>query len=150
MPLHHFVSLAAALGLIAAVSANDSDQKTTGNVTDTPAGTMAPSREITPATTPPRTAALAAKDAKKLVGKNVVNSSGQTIGKVKDIVVDERGAPTHAVISYEGGPSGMKTAAIPMETLASGMKGDSLVLEKSQLESAQQSQANKSPSTDKS
>jgi sporulation protein YlmC with PRC-barrel domain len=71
----------------------------------------------------------------KLIGKNVETSTGDTIGEVKDVVIDDKAKITHFIVSH-GRLGSTKLTAIPYETLKQSMRGDKIVLEKTRLENA--------------
>lgn len=83
--------------------------------------------------------------ASKLIGMNVENESGDTIGEVKDVILNREGQATEAVVSYGGTLGvGATTVAIPWQTLQSAMHGRNIVMSKSQLESAPRYQEGRS------
>jgi sporulation protein YlmC with PRC-barrel domain len=73
-----------------------------------------------------------AADARKLVGKTVQTASGETLGKVSDVLVDEGQGGQYVLIAY----GDKRFAAVPLERARSLMKKDVLVLDRDQLEKA--------------
>jgi sporulation protein YlmC with PRC-barrel domain len=73
-----------------------------------------------------------AADARKLVGKTVQTASGETLGKVSDVLVDEGQGGQYVLIAY----GDKRFAAVPLERARSMMKKDVLVLDRDQLEKA--------------
>lgn len=104
-----YLALLSALALSIPVSANaagETDKRTTANP---PANAMAKNTAST--------AGLHQMRASELIGKNVVNSKGDGLGEIKDLVVDTTsGKVQYAVISF-GGFLGMgdKLFAYPLE-----------------------------------
>jgi sporulation protein YlmC with PRC-barrel domain len=74
----------------------------------------------------------AATDARKLVGKTVQTASGEKLGKVSDVLVDETQGGQYVLISY----GNKRFAAVPLARARSMMQKDVLVLERDQLEKA--------------
>jgi sporulation protein YlmC with PRC-barrel domain len=75
--------------------------------------------------------------ATSVIGKNVDTPAGDNIGEIKDIVLDDSGKATHAIISY-GGAAGInaRQVAVPWKTVTSMVRKDRIVMNRSQLESA--------------
>lgn len=73
--------------------------------------------------------------ASKLIGKNVETSTGDTIGEVKDLVIDQQGKITHVIISH-GRLGSTKLTAVPHETVKQMKRGDKIVFERTRLENA--------------
>ena len=73
----------------------------------------------------------------KLEDKDIHSADNKKIGEVEDFVVDESGQITYAVVSH-GGTLGMneKHTLVPWDQLSSGMQGERIVLDRTQLESA--------------
>jgi sporulation protein YlmC with PRC-barrel domain len=71
----------------------------------------------------------------KLIGKNVETSAGDTIGEVKDVVIDEQGKATHVIVSH-GRLGSTKLTAVPFDTVKQMMRADKLVMDKTRLENA--------------
>jgi len=71
----------------------------------------------------------------KLIGKNVETSTGDTIGEVKDLVIDDMGKVTHLIVSH-GRLGSTKLAAVPYDAAKQMMRGDKLVMDKTRLENA--------------
>jgi len=78
--------------------------------------------------------------ANDVVGTNVMNPAGETIGKVSELVIDPKeGRITEAVVSFGGFLGvGQKSIAIPWNelTLAPASKTFTLAMEKEELENA--------------
>lgn len=68
---------------------------------------------------------------------SVQSAAGESLGTVKDIIVDQQGKLTHVIVSY-GGTLGLgnKLAAVPWEQASHMMSGSHLVLQKEKLQSA--------------
>ena len=73
--------------------------------------------------------------ASKLIGKNVETSTGDTIGEVKDLVIDQQGKITHVIISH-GRLGSTKLTAVPHETVKQMKRGDKIVFDRTRLENA--------------
>ncbi|MGQ0834763.1 MAG: PRC-barrel domain-containing protein [Gammaproteobacteria bacterium] len=73
--------------------------------------------------------------ASKLIGKNVETSTGDTIGEVKDLVIDQQGKITHVIISH-GRLGSTRLTAVPHETVKQMKRGDKIVFERTRLENA--------------
>lgn len=73
----------------------------------------------------------------KIIGMSVQSAAGESLGTVKDIIVDQQGKLTHVIVSY-GGTLGLgnKLAAVPWEQASHMMSGSHLVLQKEKLQSA--------------
>jgi sporulation protein YlmC with PRC-barrel domain len=73
-----------------------------------------------------------ASDARELVGKTVQTDSGEVLGKVNDVTVDETQGKSYAIISY----GKQRFTAVPLDHVRSMVKKDSIVLDRAQLEGA--------------
>lgn len=71
----------------------------------------------------------------KLIGKNVETSAGDTIGEVKDVVIDDQAKVTHFIVSH-GRLGSTKLAAVPYDTVKQSMREGKIVFEKTRLENA--------------
>lgn len=70
----------------------------------------------------------------KLVGIDVQTSTGDSVGKVEDLVLDASGRITHAIVSHGGTLGvGAKLTAVPWQVVASRLSGDKLILEQEQI-----------------
>src|SRR5688572_13882814 len=57
----------------------------------------------------------------KLIGKNIETSSGETIGEVKDVVIDDQAKISHFIVSH-GRLGSTKLTAIPYQTVKQSMR----------------------------
>jgi sporulation protein YlmC with PRC-barrel domain len=75
--------------------------------------------------------------ASKLVGMKVQTASGDSLGQIKNVVIDKSGQTSYAVIAY-GATSGAagKQTAVPWAAVSPMIQGDKLVMDQSQLEQA--------------
>lgn len=82
-------------------------------------------------------AVLDKRRASTIIGKNVSGQDGATIGEVKDLILDEQGKVTHAVISH-GGTAGInaRQVAIPWDSVVGMVRNDRIVIDRAQLQSA--------------
>lgn len=73
----------------------------------------------------------------KIVGQEVQTPTGDSLGKVEELVLDRTGQVTHAIISY-GGTFGMgeKFTAVPWQVFSSKLAGDKVVLEEQLVKQA--------------
>jgi sporulation protein YlmC with PRC-barrel domain len=73
----------------------------------------------------------------KMVGTKVQMSTGESLGEVKEVLLDKQGNASYAVISHGAimGVGGKRTA-IPWATVKSAMHDDKLIMDRSQLEQA--------------
>jgi sporulation protein YlmC with PRC-barrel domain len=77
------------------------------------------------------------KHGAKLVGTKVQMSTGESLGEVKEVLLDTQGNPSYAVISHGGAMGvGAKRTAVPWATVKSAMQNDKLIMDRSQLEQA--------------
>jgi hypothetical protein len=101
------------------------------------------------ATSGARVAEASAKAGKpdlNMVGMKVQMSSGESLGEVKEVLVDGQGDATYVVISHGAVMGvGAKRTAIPWATVKSSMQDDKLILDRSQLQQAPILSGNKTP-----
>lgn len=72
-----------------------------------------------------------------IIGMNVQTQAGESLGTVKDIVLDDQGKLTHVIVSHGGTLGfGNKLTAVPWDHARSMMSGRNLVLQKERLQSA--------------
>jgi len=73
----------------------------------------------------------------KMVGTKVQTSTGESLGEVKEVLLDKQGAASYAVISH-GATMGLggKRTAVPWANVKSAMQNDQLIMDRSQLEQA--------------
>jgi hypothetical protein len=129
----HSLSVLAALGLASTVFAQaqtppDPSTKTESSATSSPS-------EATAATT--RVASSGDKHAPAIVGTQVELASGEKLGEVKEVLRDQKGEATYALVSYGGIMGfGTKLTALPWATVKSHMQDDRIVMARSHLKSA--------------
>jgi sporulation protein YlmC with PRC-barrel domain len=83
------------------------------------------------------TAGTSAQLTSKFTGMKVQTPAGESIGVVKNVLFDSNGGASYAVISYGGKMgSSIKHTAVPWATVGSMVKGDKLMMDRSQLEKA--------------
>src|SRR5262245_19279246 len=96
-----------------------------------PAAASSPHQKGTIAKAP---AASAAADAPKLVGLQVQSPGGEALGSVIDVTMDASKQPEYAVLS-----TGNDTmTAVPYAAVASMVKGDKVVMDRSKLQNSPQ------------
>jgi hypothetical protein len=91
-----------------------------------------------------------AAEAPKLVGTQVVTSSGEEIGAVTDVMADSAtGAPTYVVIAGVPASAGTASTAIPYGTATGMVRDGKLIIEQEKLAGAPKvdSQALKDPAS---
>lgn len=71
----------------------------------------------------------------RLIGRNVETSTGDTIGEVKEIVIDDSGRITHVIVSH-GRLGSTRLAPVPYQAARQMMRGDKLVIDRTRLENA--------------
>jgi sporulation protein YlmC with PRC-barrel domain len=71
----------------------------------------------------------------KLIGKNVESSDGQTIGQVKDVVIDGQAKITHFILSH-GRLGSTRLTAVPYDVVKRSMQGERIVLDRTRLQNA--------------
>jgi len=89
---------------------------------------------------------MTGKQTAKLVGAKVATPTGESLGEVKEVVVDTKGNPSYAVISHGAvmGVGGKRTA-VPWATVQTAMQDDKLIMDRTQLEQAPVLQGSKTP-----
>jgi hypothetical protein len=129
-----------------APSASSSPHQRQATSTSTPESATTGSAEPSAASTEHQREALSStrvadasptgKQATAILGMKVI-SSGESLGEVKEVLRDEKGNASYAVISH-GSVMGIggKRTAIPWVTVKSMMQDDKLVIDRSQLEEA--------------
>lgn len=128
----HSLSVVAALGLASTVFAQA--QTPPDPVTKTEASGAASPGETTAGT---RVATSGHKHAPAIVGTKVEMASGEELGEVKEVLRDQKGESTYAIVSYGGIMGfGTKLTAVPWATVKSHMQDDRIVMARSHLESA--------------
>jgi len=131
----HSLSIVTALGLASAVYAQAQTSPNTPTET-----TSSPQ---TRADTPTRLAdsgtygSAKVPQASKLVGMKVQTAAGDSLGQIKNVVIDKSGQTSYAVIAYGAtvGAAGKQTA-VPWTAASPMIHGDKLVMDQSQLEQA--------------
>jgi sporulation protein YlmC with PRC-barrel domain len=82
----------------------------------------------------------------KMIGMKVQMSSGESLGEVKEILVDEKSGASYVVISHGTVMGiGAKRTAVPWATVKSSMQDDKLIMDRSQLEQAPVLSGNQTP-----
>jgi len=82
----------------------------------------------------------------KMVGMKVQMSSGESLGEVKEVLVDAKGHASYAIISHGGAMGvGAKRAAIPWANVQALMQDDRLIMDRTQLEQAPVLSGSKTP-----
>lgn len=120
----HSLSIVTALGLASAVyaQAQTSQQDPVSSVRVADAGPSASVRGT---------------EAPKLVGMKVQTASGNSLGQIKDVVIDKSGQTSYAVIAYGATRKGAaKQTAVPWAAVSPMIQGDKIVMDQSQLERA--------------
>jgi sporulation protein YlmC with PRC-barrel domain len=111
----------------------------------TPPGETRPGETAT--TDPTRTTAAGdaggSRRASKLIGMKVQTPTGESIGEVEDIVLDEMGSVSQVLVnrsspsaSTESRPASSRLAALPWSEVKSMIKADALVIERAKLDGA--------------
>ena len=127
------LSIVTALGLASAVYAQAQTSPNTPTETTSSPQTSADA-------TPTRLAdagtygSVKVPQASKLVGMKVQTASGDTLGQIKNVVIDKSGQTSYAVIAY--GATAGKQTAVPWAAASPMIQGDKLVMDRSQLEQA--------------
>jgi sporulation protein YlmC with PRC-barrel domain len=76
-------------------------------------------------------------EAPKLVGMKVQTATGDSLGQIKDVVIDKSGQTSYAVIAYGATLNvAAKQTAVPWAAVSPMIQGDKLVMDQSQLEQA--------------
>jgi sporulation protein YlmC with PRC-barrel domain len=82
----------------------------------------------------------------KMVGMKVQMSSGESLGEIKEVLVDKKGDASYVVIAHGGVMGvGAKRTAVPWATVKSSMQDDKLIMDRSQLEQAPVLSGTKTP-----
>jgi sporulation protein YlmC with PRC-barrel domain len=129
-----------------ATSTPTTGQETAPTQTPDPSAASSPHQREAVGATPGSTAA----EAPKLVGLQVVTSSGEEIGAVTDVMADSAtGAPTYVVIAAVPASAGTDSTAIPYGTATSMVRDGKLIIEQEKLAGAPKvdSQALKDPAS---
>jgi hypothetical protein len=93
-------------------------------------------RDATAGTHMAEASAKAGKSDAKM-GTKVQMSSGESLGEVKEVLIDGKGDSSYAVISHGGVMGvGAKRTAIPWATVKSSMQNDKLIMDRTQLAQA--------------
>lgn len=169
MKMLHSLSMVAALGLAGTAYAQTASPDTTApgtassphqrQATSTTAPESAPTgstepgaassqhqRDATSGTHIAEASPKAGKWDSKMVGMKVQMSSGESLGEVKEVLVDAKGDASYAIISHGGVMGvGAKRAAIPWANVQALVKDDKLIMDRSQLEQAPVLSGNKTP-----
>jgi sporulation protein YlmC with PRC-barrel domain len=125
-----------------ATSTQSAESATTGR-TEPNASSSQHQRDATPGI---HVADAAGKPDAKMIGMKVQMSSGESLGEVKEILVDKKGDASYAVISHGSVMGvGAKRTAVPWATVKSSMQDDKLIMDRSQLEQAPVLSGNKTP-----
>jgi sporulation protein YlmC with PRC-barrel domain len=80
--------------------------------------------------------------ASKLIGANVKNAQGESLGKIDELVIDPRDARIKSAVVSVGGVLGLgaKSVAIPWDKMSMGTQADSdtiiVAMEKDELQNA--------------
>jgi sporulation protein YlmC with PRC-barrel domain len=72
----------------------------------------------------------------KLVGMSVQSSSGEALGTVKDVILDNDGRVTHVIVERSSGGGASQLVAMPWDVANKMMKGGNLVVEQKRLAQA--------------
>jgi hypothetical protein len=130
----HPLSVVAALALAGTVFAqaqSPADPSTPATKTESTATSSTGSTDAT------RVASSADKHAPAIVGTKVEMAGGENIGEVKEVLRDQKGEATYAIVSYGGIMGfGTKLTAVPWATVTAHMQDDRIVMARSHLESA--------------
>jgi sporulation protein YlmC with PRC-barrel domain len=113
--LRHALLSAGAVALIMAAAPSTADAQATNQDTGQTA-------------TPPPTTVPTEIDANKLIGRNIKNPAGETVGDINSVAIDKDGK-IHAVIVGVGGFLGMgeKNVALPWDSLTVSNNGENVV-----------------------
>ena len=80
---------------------------------------------------------VAARRASSFIGRNIESRDGNKVGEIEDLVLDEAGRVTHAILSCGGiGSLGTRQVAIPWQVLKDRVQGNRIVIERALLEAA--------------
>ena len=127
------LSIMTALGLASAMyaqaqTAPATPTETASNPQTTSADNTAPTRLADAGT-----ANVSVAQSSKLLGMNVQTASGESLGQIKNVVLDKSGQASYAVITYG---AAVKQTAVPWAVVSPMIQGDKLVMDQSQLEQA--------------
>jgi sporulation protein YlmC with PRC-barrel domain len=128
----HSLSIVTAWGLASAVpalaqTAADTPTETASNPQTTGADHSVPTRLAD-------AGSVSGAQASKLVGMKVQTTSGDSLGQIKDVVIDKSGQASYAVIAY--GATAGKQTAVPWAAVSPMIQGDKVVMDQAQLEQA--------------
>ncbi|MGD9744041.1 MAG: PRC-barrel domain-containing protein [Hyphomicrobium sp.] len=74
------------------------------------------------------TAPATAVDAEKLIGQNIVNPAGETVGEIQSVVIDQDGTVRHVIVGVGGFLGvGERNVALPWESLTISDNGETVV-----------------------
>jgi sporulation protein YlmC with PRC-barrel domain len=166
MKMLHSLSMVAALGLAGTAYAQAANPDTTAPGTASSphqrqaTSTTSPESAPTGRTEPSAASSQHQRDAThvaeaspktgkwdaRMVGMKVQMSSGETLGEVKELLVDSKGTASYAIISHGGVMGvGAKRVAIPWANVQAWVQDDKLVMDRSQLEQAPVLSGTKTP-----
>jgi sporulation protein YlmC with PRC-barrel domain len=140
----HSLSIVTALGLASAVYAQaQTSPNTTTETSSSPQIADSTNQHLQDPVSSIRVAdtgtrgSVSGTQALKLVGMKVQTASGDSLGQIKDVVIDKSGQASYAVIAY-GATLGVaaKRTAVPWAAVSPMIQGDKLVMDQSQLEQA--------------
>jgi sporulation protein YlmC with PRC-barrel domain len=140
----HSLSIVTALGLASAVYAQaQTSPNTTTEPSSSPQIADSTTQHLQDPVSSIRVADAGPSDsvrgteAPKLVGMKVQTASGDSLGQIKDVVIDKSGQTSYAVIAYGATLNvAAKQTAVPWATVNPMIHGDKLVMDQSQLEQA--------------
>lgn len=121
--------------------ATDIEQGTAAD--KTAPGEMAPTgvEDVEGAAGETRTAAagdaMGSRRASKLIGMKVQTPTGESIGQVEDLVLDDTGRVSQLVVNRSTAAGGARLAALPWSQAKGMIRANALVIERSRLDSAQ-------------
>jgi sporulation protein YlmC with PRC-barrel domain len=140
----HSLSIVAALGLASAVYAQaQTSPNTTTETSSSPKIADSTTQQLRDPVSSLRVAdagpstSVRGTEAPKLVGMKVQTASGDSLGQIKDVVIDKSGQTSYAVIAYGATLNvAAKQTAVPWAAVSPMIQGDKLVMDQSQLEQA--------------
>src|ERR1700686_4530499 len=116
----HSLSIVTALGLASAVYAQ---AQTSPNATSSPQT----STRVADAGT---NGSVSGPQASKLVGMKVQTASGDSLGQIKNVVIDKSGQTSYAVIAYGATVKvAAKQTAVPWAAVSPMIQGDKIVMD---------------------
>jgi sporulation protein YlmC with PRC-barrel domain len=133
----HSLSIVTALGLASAVYAQATEPSSSPQIADTTTQHLRdPVSSLRVADAGP-SESVTGTEAPKLVGMKVQTASGDSLGQIKDVVIDKSGQTSYAVIAY-GATLNVpaKQTAVPWVAVSPMIHGDKLVMDQSQLQQA--------------